>query len=1345
MTPPAGGPGTPPEPDPDAFPDPESLSDAELAEERDALVALTVRLGPDELWEAWVTVGWWSFLLHERGERPEDLRMAADALDTAFDLPVPRPGPDDEMCVRARELRADVAALRSAAEPGDRRLLDEAVTRLGECLAEPGADGARTPGETALLHATLADHLLRQAQLPDDWSQAPAAGLAARHYGDALTALGADPHGSDDPGHPYLAEIADLRERRSAALLCFGRGTEDRRAVRAALKEFARAVAAARAAGDGEPPWLWESGVEMVFGRCLLWFRWKDAAQPAEAERELDVLLAAPDALDVIPPYCLDAFGRILHERAAERDDDAARDRAIALLDRAVRDWRPEEDGDVEAAAGALMLFQTSRYVTDADPDRLHGVVRGAAALIDGGTRDEDTLRQARATLGMARAELARLGLAAPDPEAVQEAARAARALSENFAHGHPGYDESSLSASLRDVTGAHRVDQAFDRVYATWLAIEDAGQAGLVAGQLLVDMLKWDPHGTHVTLEQIDRLFRSAVTARSDAGWQVGMHGMVSLLRTARAAASGGAGVHEAMEYADRAAGISGDDEELRDAAEFMRAFSMMMRGQLVGGADDIESTVRIWRRVRNSSLFTPYQRILFDGQFGGLEAVRAVARGDLAAADRSIDGVVAAYRAMDEADVSRIEIWTLLEHARRLRNDLADTLGAPVRAAVDGRPDAASLRGAAARLPRDHRAHALGENAITRMMDAIEARDPRALAEAAGLLREAAALCDEGGDAWFRYTHALGRADCTRSLMEHDRVPLDRGIAVLERTRAALPGPEHRLWATAGLALGTAYRQRAAFYGVAADRREARRVGLEALRGHTWSALLQSGTDHAAQAASQAVEAGLEVADWCLEDHAPQEAVRAVDSGRALVLHASITSRSVPDLLVAAGRADIAGLWRAASAHGGPSSGGPEDADGVPSDLRRRVLEVLAGAGADAGGALGLLDPPGPEEIAAALRQTGTDALAYLLPAREDRQGCALVVTADGRTRVLPLPRLREDAGPLRDYRPAGAGRDMGPVAPGGPAPSGLPLRKQLDRLCSWAWYAATEPLLAALGAPGREPSVVLAPMGLLGVVPWHAAWEPGPSGSRRYAVEAGAFSYTASARMFCDVASRPAAPHSGAALVVGNPTGDLRAAGDEALAVREAFYPDGGFRSRDATPAAVLDWLRRPEHAGGVLHLACHGSVAEHRRLSAFLSLAGGQLAAEDLTEAGAGARGPADGFLELVVLAACRSQVSGRGLDEAYSLSTAFLVAGANSVVGSLWPVPDDATSVLMFMTHHFLRRTGRSPGRALRRAQLWMLDPERVLPEGMPRTLRRWSRATDPDDLASWAGFTHLGR
>lgn len=148
--------------------------------------------------------------------------------------------------------------------------------------------------------------------------------------------------------------------------------------------------------------------------------------------------------------------------------------------------------------------------------------------------------------------------------------------------------------------------------------------------------------------------------------------------------------------------------------------------------------------------------------------------------------------------------------------------------------------------------------------------------------------------------------------------------------------------------------------------------------------------------------------------------------------------------------------------------------------------------------------------------------------------------------------------------------------------------------------------------------------------------------------------------------------------------------------------------------------------------MLHLACHASIARTARRTAHLSLHGGDLAAEELTEAVGGAGG---GRLGLVLLAACRSHVSGRGHNEAYSLATAFLVAGARSVVGSLWPVPDDATSVLMFLTHHFLRTENEPPARALRRAQLWMLDPGRELPQACPPASPNGPGASTPTTSA----------
>jgi CHAT domain-containing protein len=287
----------------------------------------------------------------------------------------------------------------------------------------------------------------------------------------------------------------------------------------------------------------------------------------------------------------------------------------------------------------------------------------------------------------------------------------------------------------------------------------------------------------------------------------------------------------------------------------------------------------------------------------------------------------------------------------------------------------------------------------------------------------------------------------------------------------------------------------------------------------------------------------------------------------------------------------------------------------------------------------------------------------------------------------------------------------------------------------------------------------------MGRLGAVPWHAAWGPARGsthGTKRYAIEAAEISYAASARLLCEVAAREAPAPADSALVVGDPTGELRHAGEEAEALQRLLYPDARFLGlRESgpadgagTPQEVLDWLRGEESEGAVLHLACHGTVAEsagdsertgRARHSACLSLDGGELTAEQLAGArGRGSAGEGAGP-GLVVLAACRSGVSGLGQNVAYSLSTAFLAAGARSVVGSLWPVPDDAASVLMFMTHWFLRREKEPPGRALRRAQLWMLDPARTVPVGMPPRLADRARTADPDDLAAWAGFTHLGR
>jgi CHAT domain-containing protein len=304
--------------------------------------------------------------------------------------------------------------------------------------------------------------------------------------------------------------------------------------------------------------------------------------------------------------------------------------------------------------------------------------------------------------------------------------------------------------------------------------------------------------------------------------------------------------------------------------------------------------------------------------------------------------------------------------------------------------------------------------------------------------------------------------------------------------------------------------------------------------------------------------------------------------------------------------------------------------------------------------------------------------------------------------------------------------------------------------------------ETFLRRLQRPAHRPyRLVLVPMGDLARIPWQAARRP----DGRYAVELAAISQAASARMLCRSAALPEVAPSPTGLVVGDPdttdpeTGrhevDLVAARLEAYAIRQAFYPgarfvgrgpDGASRTSGAgTAAEVREWLTAAGPVrGSMLHLACHGYVrTEGDRPGAHLALAGGErLTAEELVAVMGSAPERAVG---LVVLAACRTGLSMNGYDEAYSLGTAFLAGGARSVLSTQWSIPDRATSVLMFMFHHYLRSERRPAWAALRQAQLWMLEPDRAIPDGMPATLRAGLSTTGLRDVVAWAGFIHWGQ
>ncbi|MFJ5926208.1 CHAT domain-containing protein [Kitasatospora sp. NPDC092948] len=1315
---------------------------AELELADDCFARAFARPGGEEIWDAWRIVHAHVLLLKYDLGPDHDLAERAHALLRAGLAGLADDSPFAHLGVLGRYLLTRLGLLRwsdAADQPADvrRELLTEAVRLHGAALAdqEPGsAVAAELHGELGGLHHER--HRIA-GDLPD-------AEASARHYREALAAPAPD------------SDVALLHYGLATALMVHGRQAVDRDLLTDARAEFGRALVAAGGPTAERPWWGREAAARMVHIRAVLWWEWDDATQVGPGVAELEPLLAEPDALDELSPPILESFGRLIYQRATERADDADRDRALGLMQHALDRWRPDRDGSPGSLGLLVAALQQARYRTDADPHRLPAVLAGSGlALREADGRPVEFHRTAVSFHAWARHEAVQRGIAAPDPESdalFQDAFRAVMETLHGVEQGEAflNLGDDEFNGLVNEVADSRQLPLQFDRMYRQWLDLDPAGRQSEETAAFLLSMVPTlDPHGTHVTAEQKDALLRAGLKARQDD--PVGLsalHVVAGTLKLHDGAAGDGSGLEEALQYLDTAGAIAdGRDQRLTDGVKVLRSLALGQRGQMLGGYDEIAAAATAIADVRDQAGSGPYLQLLLDAQLAGLEALQHARRGDLHGTDRCLARLTRAYAELNPDSPARGEIWTMVENTRTARDQLARAAGAPPSTEPHNAPSGTELRRLAARLPRNRHAWVLGDAGIARCVRAFDRDDLRGLEAAMELLREALTLVDEGSDDWLRYASCLANGHCAKASRLQDRRELETGIALMEQAARTAAGPEHRLWATIGLSLARAYRLRAD--PARDDRRHGRHAGLESLRGHTWAALLQSGTGHAAEAAREATECALEVAAWCLADDVPEDAVQALDACRGLVLHAATTSMSLPDLLTAAGRSDLADEWRSAGADGPADTAAP-----VPSELRRRVLTALTADRTADTLPSRLLDPPTPDEIAAALRSLRADALVYLVPASDERGGAAVLVAADGGVHWLPLPLLKEDAGPLRDYRPGGPSvRDMGPVPHStGPAdPPDVPLRRQLDRLCSWAWYAAMKPLLELLVPPPgrtRPPSLILVPMGTLGTVPWHAAWsEPHAPGARRYAVERAEISYAASARLLCEVAARPAAPHTGSALIVGNPTGDLWHAGEEADAVQRTFYPHGSYLGRrpagradgPGTPDGVLGWLRR-DTPGGVLHLACHANVAVNERHSSYLSLSGGELAAEELTEAAG--RG---GGLELVLLAACRSHISGRGHNESYSLATAFLVAGARSVVGSLWPVPDDATSVLMFMTHHFLRREVELPGRALRRAQLWMIDPGRVLPADLPGPMADRAAAVDPDDLSAWAGFTHLGQ
>ncbi|MFJ4201982.1 CHAT domain-containing protein [Streptomyces sviceus] len=632
-----------------------------------------------------------------------------------------------------------------------------------------------------------------------------------------------------------------------------------------------------------------------------------------------------------------------------------------------------------------------------------------------------------------------------------------------------------------------------------------------------------------------------------------------------------------------------------------------------------------------------------------------------------------------------------------------------------------------------------------------------PQSVDSAVRHLTEALSVATEHDPRRTYYLMFAGVAHLRRVEMTGDRHHLRTGTELLEQAWRQAESSTHALWTTTAMPLAHAYR-------LAGRNELGRSTALSGLRGHAWSVLLQSTPDEMQATARDAAGDALDTARLCLMDHDPEGAATALDAGRGLILYATTETRDLEARLTAAGDAALAREWaRAQQSHT------PDD---VPGELRRRVIGALAGVeltadgsptASPARGTTRLLDPPQPHETRAALRSLGMDALVYLVPG-DELNGAAVVIPADAPPSWLLLPKLNDTGVAAFESFLFDAAQGMEGADPRTRDSALLGARARapqaLEEICEWAWESAIGPLVERhLNLPADRPArLVLVPVRELARVPWHAARTRSADGTWRYAMERVVFSYAPSARLLCESAWHQPVPLTAKGLVVGDPdtagsARDLPAARLEALAIKDCFYPDARYVGRlpdgessqegPGTRDEVLRWLADPD-GGTMMHLACHGIVEQttSARDSSYLLLDRGEhLAAERLVRTLG--TGP-DRGIALAVLAACSSGRSGRGYDEAFSLSTTLLAGRVRSVVSATWSVPDEATSVLMFMFHHFLKEEGLAPADALRTAQLCMVG-HRKPPEAMPKRMRAQLRGHDRSDIVSWAAFVHTGR
>jgi CHAT domain-containing protein len=248
----------------------------------------------------------------------------------------------------------------------------------------------------------------------------------------------------------------------------------------------------------------------------------------------------------------------------------------------------------------------------------------------------------------------------------------------------------------------------------------------------------------------------------------------------------------------------------------------------------------------------------------------------------------------------------------------------------------------------------------------------------------------------------------------------------------------------------------------------------------------------------------------------------------------------------------------------------------------------------------------------------------------------------------------------------------------------------------MTQWLWQVIWQPLFSILS---QYSAITLIPVGLLNLLPLHAAWRLDNAGHKRYLLDDVTIAYAPNA-LSLQKAKERATIKLDKLLAVDDPSNEFPSSTVEINTIAHYFKESQLFRHENATLEAVKKTLN-PQYP--VLHFSCHGKADFENPLQTGLLMANDKkLTVQDFFNAQLQAR--------LVTLSACETGMIGmKQIEEVVGLPASLLQAGVGGVVASLWSVAEDSTALLMIRFYDHFMQNPNDIAIALKEAQIWLRD------------------------------------